>query len=59
MKEYIPNPVETSNLSLPSDLLPLVEDIAKKVHEVWAQNRKMMAGPTARSVTIPRRHIHV
>lgn len=39
MKEYIPNPVETSDLSLPSDLLPLVEDMAKNVHEVWAQNR--------------------
>lgn len=38
-KEYIPNPVETSDVELPEELLPLIEEMAKNVHEVWAQNR--------------------
>lgn len=37
--EYIPQPVDTSDITLPEELMPLVEDIAKNVHEVWAQNR--------------------
>lgn len=36
---YIPQPTKTWDLKLPEDLLPLIEDIAKHVHEVWAQNR--------------------
>ncbi|MDE6337566.1 MAG: Ryanodine receptor Ryr [Muribaculaceae bacterium] len=41
MKEeiYKPKPVETYDVKLPEDLLPLVEEMAKNVHEVWAQNR--------------------
>lgn len=41
MKEeiYKPKPVETDDVNLPEDLLPLVEEMAKNVHEVWAQNR--------------------
>lgn len=39
MKEYIPNPMDTSSVSLPEELLPLVEDLAKNVHEVFVQNR--------------------
>lgn len=38
-KEYIPNPAETSNVKLPEELMPLIEEMAKNVHEVWAQNR--------------------
>ncbi len=38
-KEYIPQPLDTSNVSLPEELLPLVEDLAKNVHEVFVQNR--------------------
>lgn len=38
-KEYIPNPAETSDVKLPDELLPLIEEMAKNVHEVWAQNR--------------------
>ncbi len=38
-KEYIPNPVDTSDVKLPESLLPLIEEMAKNVHEVWAQNR--------------------
>lgn len=36
---YKPKPIDTSDVVIPEELLPLVEDIAKNVHEVWAQNR--------------------
>lgn len=36
---YIPNPIDTNGVALPEDLLPLVEEIAKNVHEVWSSNR--------------------
>ncbi len=39
MKEYIPKPVDTAGVELPVELLPLIEEMAKNVHEVWAQNR--------------------
>lgn len=39
MKQYIPNPVDTKSVKLPTELEPLVEDMAKNVHEVWAQTR--------------------
>lgn len=39
MKEYIPNPEDTGNVELPKELLPLIEEMAKNVHEVWAKNR--------------------
>lgn len=39
MKEYTPKPLDTSSVSLPEELLPLVEDLAKNVHEVFVQNR--------------------
>lgn len=39
MKEYIPKPAETAGVKLPQELLPLIEEMAKNVHEVWAQNR--------------------
>lgn len=38
-KEYVPQPVDTSNVQLPAELDELVEKIAKNVHDVWAQNR--------------------
>lgn len=38
-KEYLPNPAETSDVELPAELLPLIEEMAKNVHEVWAKNR--------------------
>lgn len=37
--KYIPKPAETSDVELPEDLLPLIEEMAKNVHEVWAKNR--------------------
>lgn len=38
-KGYIPKPLDTSRVSLPVELLPLVEELAKNVHEVFVQNR--------------------
>lgn len=42
MKEeikYIPNPIDTSDILLPEELNPLLEAMAKNVHEIWAQER--------------------
>ena len=36
---YQPKPIDTSDVIVPEELLSLVEDIAKNVHEVWAKNR--------------------
>lgn len=39
MDKYKPEPLDTSDVKLPSELLPLIEEMAKNVHEVWARNR--------------------
>lgn len=39
MKKYIPNPVDTKSIELPKALEPLVEEMSKNVHEVWAETR--------------------
>ena len=39
MKKYIPNPVDTKSVDLPKGLEPLVEEMSKKVHEVWSAGR--------------------
>ena len=36
---YSPKPVDTSDITLPEELLALTERIAKNVHEVWAAGR--------------------
>jgi len=36
---YQPNPIDTSDVVLPPELLELTEKIAEQVHEVWAQGR--------------------
>lgn len=38
-KEYIPQPIDTSDVKLPEDLELLVEQMSKNVHEVWAETR--------------------
>ena len=38
MKQYIPSPVDTSDIELPSQLMPLIEDMARNVHAVRAIN---------------------
>ncbi len=37
--KYVPQPVDTRNVALTEELMPLVEEVAKNVHEVWAQTR--------------------
>ena len=37
---YIPQPIDTTDIQLPEALQPLVEQIAKNVHETWADARK-------------------
>ena len=39
MKNYTPQPLDTSDVHLPNELEELVENMAKNVHEVWAQGR--------------------
>lgn len=36
---YTPYPVDTSDVELPKELEVLVEQMAKNVHEVWAETR--------------------
>lgn len=36
---YQPNPIDTSGVTLPEELLALMERIAENVHETWAQGR--------------------
>lgn len=36
---YVPQPMDTTDIQLPEELSVLVEQIAKNVHEVWAQSR--------------------
>ena len=38
-KNYVPQPMDTSDIQLPEELNALIEQISKNVHEVWAQNR--------------------
>ena len=36
---YIPQPFDTKDIELPEELKPLVEQMAKNVHETWAETR--------------------
>ena len=36
---YIPQPIDTKGVVLPNELNALAEEIAKNVHEVWAEGR--------------------
>ena len=38
-KSYVPQPMDTSDVRLPEELNGLIEQMAKNVHEVWAQSR--------------------
>ena len=37
--DYIPHPIDTSEVELPDELKQLVEQLARNVHENWAQGR--------------------
>lgn len=39
MNEYIPNPIDTSDIELPDFLIELTEKLAENVHETWAKCR--------------------
>ncbi len=39
INSYLPNPVDTSDVSLPESMHVLVEKMAENVHEVWAETR--------------------
>ena len=36
---YTPQPIDTSDINLPKELEPLVEQMAKNVHELWSETR--------------------
>ena len=36
---YTPQPIDTTGVELPKELEPLVEHMAKNVHDVWAETR--------------------
>lgn len=38
-ESYMPNPLDVSNITLPDGLNPLIELVARNVHETWAQGR--------------------
>ncbi|MBR2628586.1 MAG: Ryanodine receptor Ryr [Alistipes sp.] len=38
-KNYLPQPMDTSDIRLPEELNVLIEQMAKNVHDVWAQSR--------------------
>ncbi len=38
-RTYIPHPVDTTGVELSEKLIPLVEEMARNVHEVWAESR--------------------
>ena len=38
-QKYTPQPVDTSDVVLSNELSPLLEAMAKNVHEIWAQER--------------------
>ena len=38
-QEYKPQPIDLSEVKLPDDLLVLTEQLARNIHEVWAQSR--------------------
>lgn len=39
MNDYNPQPIDTSNVELSSELMELAEKMAENVHDVWAKTR--------------------
>jgi hypothetical protein len=39
INEYKPNPLDTSNIELPEDLLKLTEFLSSNVHELWSEEK--------------------
>lgn len=38
-KKYTPHPIDTFDIQLPEELNPLLEAMAKNVHDIWAKER--------------------
>lgn len=38
-QEYKPQPIDLSEVKLPDELVALTEQLARNIHEVWAQSR--------------------
>ena len=38
-QEYKPQPIDLSQVKLPDELIALTEQLARNIHEVWAQSR--------------------
>lgn len=36
---YKPNPIDTSHIQLPNEILEVAETLAKNTHEVWAKGK--------------------
>lgn len=36
---YKPDPIDTSSIQLPEELLPLLEQLARNTHENWSRER--------------------
>lgn len=39
MKEYNPNPIDTSDIQLSRELVELTEKLAENTHDIWARGR--------------------
>ena len=39
-EQYTPCPLDTAGIQLPAELEPLAEQIARNVHETWAEGRR-------------------
>ena len=39
IKNYTPEPIDTTDVTLPEELGQLIEKMSKNVHEVWAETR--------------------
>lgn len=39
VEKYNPRPIDTSGVVLPESLAPLIEALAKNVHDTWAKGR--------------------
>ena len=39
MSNYNPRPLDTSDVTLPESLTPLIEALAENVHDTWAKGR--------------------
>lgn len=36
VSQYNPEPIDTNDIELPSEILELIEDLAANAHEIWA-----------------------